>query len=293
MIVSSRITISTIQVVNNSKNGGNAISALPVHNTSTSVISLVPNYMTSQSNNINEPEVSEIAGNEEISHSHMSARSPLEPSFITADLYSVNDYAAQISPFPIEYSSTKLISAIPQPTHFTRALPSNTYLQSRIGVKTSLPTRSSTGVGSEENDDRTMTNVFHNSYDSIETSQNETVLPPQYEITYTNTSIIVDAKKSGTGERSDYFYHSLAFILSVAIFSVLILVFLYYRKRRSTLYEMQNTTDIFNRDISFQDACRASPNPSRCQTKEVPSIQIESIDDDGNIKVEIYPVSDT
>lgn len=110
-------------------------------------------------------------------------------------------------------------------------------------------------------------------------------------------SVTANPHKLDSDEESEYFYLSLGSILSIAVISILILVCLYCKRRRSRMYEIPRPSmfdvggESFSRH-SYEDF-RVTSNPSMTPLREVPSIQIESVDDDGNIQVELYPVSQT
>ena len=132
-----------------------------------------------------------------------------------------------------------------------------------------------------------MTDAFHNLNETLEYSSNATALP-------SNTgygNITSDPEMDEAEQRSKYFYLSLASIISVAVFSVLILLFLYIKRRRSQdelVIATRRITNIYDIEDSFNEDDIVSPKESLCPTKEVPSIQIETVDDDGNVKLEYY-----
>lgn len=211
--------------------------------------------------------------NEGIGYSTVKPTQTLEPSFHTTAFIGI--------------SGTETFSETLQPTTVSQVHPS-TISHSQGG---SIPISPSRAISGNENGSK-MTDGFPISYETNRSSLNVTVLPPTFEIGFSNVTSDLDAAEKG--KKSDYFYLSLVSILSVAIFSVLILVFLYYKKRRNVQYEVQGRSDlnVYNLDHSFHEDIGVTPNSSLCQMKEVPSIQIETVDDDGNVKVEIYPVSE-
>jgi Leucine-rich repeat (LRR) protein len=138
----------------------------------------------------------------------------------------------------------------------------------------------------QTNDGQTMTGGFHNSSETFEYSPNATAIYPN--LGYGN--ITNNPEMAGSEERSGYFYLSLGSIISVAVFSVLILVFLYFKRRRSDEFVMgtRRSANIYDIEDSFNEDDPVSPRESLCPLKEVPSIQIETVDDDGNVKLEYY-----
>ncbi|XP_045165794.2 uncharacterized protein LOC123529503 [Mercenaria mercenaria] len=198
----------------------------------------------------------------------------LEPSFKTVSAASYTDNGIHLTETLFETLQTKSV------------LSENGALNS-ADVESFSPTSVFYTV---QDDDKTMTEGFHTLGEPTETSPNGTVLPPV--VAYEN--ITGNPEMAGKGEKSEYFYLSLASIVSVAVFSVLILVFLYYKRRRNSEYEVgRRDTNVYNIDNSFYEDGRVSQSASLCPMKEVPSIQIESVDDEGNVKLEFYPVSET
>jgi len=93
-----------------------------------------------------------------------------------------------------------------------------------------------------------------------------------------------------------YYYTSVAFIVAVAVISVLIVAFLYFKRRRQNAYEISARQGAMASDTYSPVPVTSSRNGSKAglhQFKDVPSIQIESVDDDGTIHVEMYNQSPT
>lgn len=87
-------------------------------------------------------------------------------------------------------------------------------------------------------------------------------------------------------QKTSYFYLTLALLISVTLICAIVLGFVYHKKRRSNIYEV-STTDY---DISmYLNGQQSEVSSSLPQIKEVPSIQIESVDDDDNVDVQTYP----
>ena len=140
--------------------------------------------------------------------------------------------------------------------------------------------------GTRKIDDQTMTDGLQNPSETFKYSPNATALPP--DIGYAN--ITSSQETDDTEQQSDYFYLSLGSIISVAVFSVLILVILYVKRRRSGEFIIgtRKSANIYEIEDSFNEDDLLSPRESACPMKEVPSIQIETVDDDGNVKLEYY-----
>ena len=94
------------------------------------------------------------------------------------------------------------------------------------------------------------------------------------------------------------YYIAVAFISSVSVFCVVTLVCLACKNRKSRLYEI---SEVFSRDCDFDrlgdppsarlDATR-NTSSSLGVLKEVPSVQVDVVDDDGNVSSMTYAATD-
>lgn len=94
------------------------------------------------------------------------------------------------------------------------------------------------------------------------------------------------AQEVSPAEESGNFYLALTIMVSVTLVCALILAFVFHRKRQSNIYEVSEAGEM---DIdTFLNNQRKLHESSVVEFKDVPSIQIESVDDDGNVNVETY-----
>lgn len=131
-----------------------------------------------------------------------------------------------------------------------------------------------------------MTEEGLDTYGVIEVPETQ---PPNLDVGYNMTGIPA-AEKTGSVREANYFYISLASIISVGVISVAILVFLYYKRRKNNTYSVTVDTEL-TADYSTVESAPLNEKPKLTPLKDVPSIQIESVDDEGNVQVELYPLS--
>ncbi|KAH3816842.1 hypothetical protein DPMN_118365 [Dreissena polymorpha] len=139
-----------------------------------------------------------------------------------------------------------------------------------------------------ENDERMTSNGTSGELNASSTTydgKNVTVLDATYNVGLNpRPALNPDEAAVSPEEATRYYYLAVAFIVTVTVVCVLIIGFVYYRRKRQNAYEISvRTVD--------GDDLYATLASSRTPLKNVPSIQIESVDDDGNIRVEMYPTT--
>lgn len=91
--------------------------------------------------------------------------------------------------------------------------------------------------------------------------------------------------------QESYFYLALTLLILVTLVCALILCYVYKKRRQSNIYEVSSSGDI---DIGrFFNEARSETETTLPPLKEVPSIQVESVDDEGNVDVQLYNADKT
>ena len=137
------------------------------------------------------------------------------------------------------------------------------------------------------------------SFTVLSTLPISTIIHPKIHV---NPQLESEASVVPEMSRETKYYISVATISSVSFFCVVILICLACRKRRSRLYQI---SEVFARDIEFDkvfsglgddsprcETRRGSRNSTLATLKEVPSVQIDVVDDDGNIDSVMYPAAE-